>query len=159
MNKRFSSLAICIFGGAFLMLPVNQMKAESLGFIVESNNQRGKDVVVQNLENKQNIGQRLYGSIAIHGNGNYGNYGYSWNHKTSQSAIDGALQACFESTKGKCQTALWFSNGCGALATAPLSWGSGYGDDKLTAQQNALEKCPSNYCKIQKVFCTSNVAQ
>ena len=110
------------------------------------------DYAHQHLRN-----QDLYGSIAVFAYGSY--YGFGWNYSTKQEAIAAALQSCFNSSRGKCRTAIWFRNGCGALATAMLAYGAGYGPNKLAAQRNALDKCSSRFCRIRQVVCTRDVAQ
>lgn len=62
---------------------------------------------------------------------------------------------CFESSRGKCKTAITFKNGCGALATAFNRYGTATDVDELSAQHKALDVCGSDYCRIKKVFCNN----
>ena len=107
-----------------------------------------RDNSALNINNLQN----LWGSIAIFGYGS--GHGISWNYSNKQEAIDKALEVCFERTRGRCKTAITFKNGCGALAASIGAWGAASHPDKLTAQQNALERCASSYCRIKTVQCT-----
>ena len=99
----------------------------------------------------------LYGSIAIYGYGS--KYGFALNALTKQQAIDAALQFCFERSRGKCKTVLWFKNSCGALAatSGSLDYATAHASDKITAQQEALKNCNNEFCKIKVVECTDNV--
>lgn len=92
-----------------------------------------------------------YGAIAVHANGSY--WGAVWNHSTAEAASNAAIKFCFETSRGKCKTAITFKNGCGALATAFARYGTAAGVDELSTQYKALEVCGSDYCKIQKVIC------
>ena len=136
-KKKISSFVTCILSSALMSLFFSQPGA--LSSTTETSN-----------GNKQ---RNLYGSIAVYGYGSRA--GYSWNYPSRQEAIDAALKSCFQSSRGKCRTAISFRNGCGALARAIGSYGTGYGTDELTAQYEALRNCKSKFCRIKKVVCNS----
>ena len=108
----------------------------------------------QSVQASQQNGQPdKYGSIAVHGYGSY--WGAAWNHSTPEAASNAAIKFCFESSRGKCRTAITFKNGCGALATSLGGYGTAAGVDELSAQHKALEVCRSDFCKIKKVICNN----
>ena len=153
MKKRLCNLTIYILSSIFMGLLFSQLKI--LSFTTKTNN-KAKDLnysSVDHLNTQGNKQQDLYGSIAVFGYGSYA--GYSWNYPSRQEAIDAALKACFKSSRGKCRTAIWFRNGCGALASAIGSYGASYGPDELTAQYEALKRCKSDFCRVKKVVCNS----
>jgi hypothetical protein len=84
-------------------------------------------------------------------------HGYAFDYATQAEAEARALAEC--NTKGQgCQAAIWFRNGCGALAVAPDgSWGSDWGADQQTAEQKALALCRkySSSCSVVRWVCTT----
>ena len=152
-KKKLPSLAICILSSVSISLFFSQLEALSSTTKTKNKSKYENHKTVNHPINKQNKKRDLYGSIAVFGFGSFA--GYSWNHPSSQEAIDAALKACFEAGRGKCRTAIWFQNGCGALASAIGSYGAGYGPDELTAQHEALKNCKSDFCRIKKVICNS----
>ena len=59
MNRRFSNLAVCILGGAFLISPINQTKTEASPSIVESGTQQINKIVNRYGENQQQPQQKI----------------------------------------------------------------------------------------------------
>ncbi|GIL02492.1 MAG: hypothetical protein BroJett030_23910 [Alphaproteobacteria bacterium] len=82
-----------------------------------------------------------------------GRWGYSYDYLSRYEAEQRALAEC----GGGCQIAVWFSNGCGALAVGPDGWGSGWAYSRAQAEANALSACRSySYgCRIQAWACTT----
>jgi hypothetical protein len=85
-------------------------------------------------------------------------HGYAMDYSTQAEAEARALAEC--SSKGSgCQAAIWFRNGCGALAIAPNGgWGSDWGADQQTAEQKALDLCKkdsSSGCSVVRWVCTT----
>ncbi|MEO1670172.1 MAG: DUF4189 domain-containing protein [Cyanobacteria bacterium J06631_2] len=120
-------------------------------FRIDGNEDCSYTIYRQSTQTSQRNKQDKYGSIAVHGNGI--GWGTAWNHSSAEAASNAALKKCFESSRGKCKTAITFKNGCGALATALATYGSAASDNKLSAQQKALEVCRSDYCQIETAFC------
>jgi hypothetical protein len=84
-------------------------------------------------------------------------HGYSFDFATQAEAEARALAECNSKGQG-CQAAIWFRNGCGALAVAPDgSWGSDWGVDQQTAEQKALALCSkySSSCSVVRWVCTT----
>jgi len=82
--------------------------------------------------------------------------GYSYDYSTQAEAEEHALAECNSRGDG-CQSALWFRNACGALAVGPDGWGSAWGNDQETAEQNALDACKghSENCSVTRWVCTT----
>jgi hypothetical protein len=66
-------------------------------------------------------------------------YGFAYNYSTRAQAESAALGYCAQSD---CGVVVWFSNSCGALATAPTGqWATGLGSSGDFAQASALAAC------------------
>ncbi|MDJ0717406.1 MAG: DUF4189 domain-containing protein [Prochloraceae cyanobacterium] len=103
-------------------------------------------------------GQNLFGSIAV--SPSTGAYGYSWNYKSRQGAVNGALRTCenYAGRAGDCRALVWFQNACGSLTQNSRGWGSGWGTTRSLAQNYALQSCRQNYgsgCRVVETVCTS----
>jgi hypothetical protein len=76
---------------------------------------------------------------------------------TKDGAIAKVLAKC-ETENSHCQTPLWFTNGCGALARASnVSWGTGYGENQAQAANWAMRVCAQHGgrdCKVKVVMCS-----
>lgn len=144
MYKKKVSNLITILGSISISILFGQLQ-------VSSSTVNADNKPINHFISQQNGSKNLYGSIAVFGYGSYS--GFSWNYSSRQEAVNAALKACFESSRGKCRTAIWFRNGCGALATSLAAYGAAYHSDELTAQYNALERCGNKFCRIKKVVC------
>ena len=92
----------------------------------------------------------------------------SKNYPTLQAAERAALEKCEETNSRDyfrtrdCKIVVSFQNGCGALAGSIGAYGVGLGEDRLTAQRNAINNCNSNsstrgnYCRVRLWACTSH---
>ena len=96
-----------------------------------------------------------YGSIAY--SQETGAVGYSFDHPDKQSAINAALNGCYENAND-CVTATSFWNGaCGAVAVGENGgWSSGTGSDQYVAQDNAIYSCEERdtNCTVRRFQCT-----
>jgi hypothetical protein len=84
-------------------------------------------------------------------------HGYAFDYATQAEAEARALAECNSKGQG-CQAAIWFRNGCGALAVASDgSWGSDWGADQQSAEQKALALCGkySSSCSVVRWVCTT----
>ncbi|MCC6196407.1 MAG: DUF4189 domain-containing protein [Burkholderiales bacterium] len=85
--------------------------------------------------------------------------GITYDFGDRASAERAALNACIERSRaGDCRVVIWFSNNCGALATASDgTYGGGYSGNKLGAESRAIQYCRGaggRDCAIQRSFCT-----
>ncbi len=85
-----------------------------------------------------------------------GGHGYSFDYSTRHAAERRALRECGRRARG-CRVAVWFKNGCGALATGSRGWGSGWGTSRNRAYREALRVCgrKSGRCAIRVYACTA----
>lgn len=85
-------------------------------------------------------------------------HGYSMDYSTQAEAEAQALAACNARGAG-CQSAIWFSNACGALAVgSDGGWGGDWGADQQTAEQNAIGQCMKysrGGCSVIRWVCTT----
>jgi len=88
-----------------------------------------------------------------------GAYGYVYDLGSRSEAESGALAQCAGRTSGgDCKVLLWFKNSCGAIATATNgAYGSGWGESRALAEQNAVTSCSRNASNCQPLAwaCTS----
>jgi serine/threonine-protein kinase len=78
-------------------------------------------------------------------------------YSTQAEAEAQALAACNARGPG-CQSTIWFSNACGALAVSfDGAWGSDWGADQQAAEQKALIQCGkySRGCSVVRWVCTT----
>lgn len=85
--------------------------------------------------------------------------GITYDFGDRASAERAALNACTERSRAKdCRVVIWFSNNCGALATASDgTYGGGYSGNKVGAESRAIQYCRNaggRDCAIQRSFCT-----
>jgi len=82
-----------------------------------------------------------------------GAYGAPYDHRSRRRAERVALRIC-RRYSGGCQAALFFKNGCGALATAS---NGGWGTTRRIAYSDARRVCRNNgrNCKIRVCACTT----
>lgn len=87
-----------------------------------------------------------------------GAHGYASDYSSQADAEAHALAECKSKGDG-CKSAIWFRNACGALAVGPDgSWGSDWGPDQQTAEQNALGQCKKysrGGCSVIRWACTT----
>ena len=84
--------------------------------------------------------------------------GISWDHATEKEALDAAVAACNEKSGGAndCEPLTSNSNNCGAISVGKGGAGAGWGDDKASAEAQALAACSElegGNCKIQLSAC------
>ncbi len=98
-----------------------------------------------------------YGAIAYAPNS--GGHGYSFDYSSRRGAEKRALRECRKRSRG-CRVAIWFRNGCGAVANGPTGWGSGWGTSRNRAYREALRSCGRNSgrCSIRVYACTSRTS-
>ena len=130
LRSKISRLAIAALIGAPLSLAVATPKAHAQGY---------------------------FGAIAY--SEASGSHGYSYDFSTRSAAEVKAVRECENySGYGDCRVLVWFQNGCGALAKSPSgAYGSGWGDQRVTAERYALEGCSQHGqgCSITRWVCTS----
>ena len=97
-----------------------------------------------------------YGAIAV--DPNNGAFGYSTGASDQLEAEGIALANCI-AEGDNCEIAIWFKNGCGAVAAANNgAWGSGWGGNPEIAQNHAIRECQQNggaNCSTQVYYCSS----
>lgn len=85
-----------------------------------------------------------------------GALGWSYEHNTRRSAESTAYGNC---NAGDCRIAIWFKNGCGAVAVGNGGgWGADWGADRDPAQYLAVEACRkhTNGCRVVRWQCSGN---
>jgi hypothetical protein len=89
-------------------------------------------------------------------------YGYSYGWSSRERAEQEALANCNRQAgaANACKIALWFSDGCGALATgSDGAWGADWAPTVAEASAKALRLCRkedgSDNCKVVKSFCSN----
>jgi hypothetical protein len=90
-----------------------------------------------------------YGAIATDNNGHWGS---SIDYPSQAQAEAAALQKC---GKSDCESRIWFSNQCGAVAENAARWGTGFGDSREEAQAQAISSCGLGDCRIIAWACTT----
>ncbi|AKI00597.1 protein of unknown function (DUF4189) [Hoeflea sp. IMCC20628] len=85
-----------------------------------------------------------------------GGYGFVYDRQSRREAENGAMRECRSRTSG-CQVAVWFRNGCGAVAIGSNGWGSEPGATRQAAERAARRKCSryTNGCQVLAWSCTS----
>jgi serine/threonine-protein kinase len=97
----------------------------------------------------------LYGSIAYSQSSR--NYAWATDYNSQYEAENAAMNECYKRA-GDCKSALWFVNGCGALAVGDDGgWGSNWGTNFREAQNKAISQCNgvSYNCKVVITKCVS----
>jgi serine/threonine-protein kinase len=97
----------------------------------------------------------LYGSIAY--SQQTRNYAWATDYNSQYEAENAAMQECYKRA-GDCKSALWFVNGCGALAVGDDGgWGSNWGTNFREAQNKAIQQCNgvSYNCQIVITKCVT----
>ena len=95
-----------------------------------------------------------YGAIAY--SPRTGASGYSYDFGNRARAERAAMRQCRLRGRG-CRIAVWFRDGCGAVASGPRGWGSGWGANRQIARRQALRQCRrfSGRCQIRVRACTT----
>jgi len=87
-------------------------------------------------------------------------HGITYDYGNRASAESEALTFCRRLGASDCRVVIWFSNNCGALATASNgTYGGGYSGNKIGAETRALYYCRNaggSDCAVQRSFCTGN---
>ncbi|GEO83074.1 MULTISPECIES: DUF4189 domain-containing protein [Alphaproteobacteria] len=82
--------------------------------------------------------------------------GWSHSFSTRADAERRALRECSNRASG-CRVAIWFKNGCGALAVGQDGgWGSGWGGDRRRAELEAISVCNQHaaQCRVTRWVCS-----
>lgn len=85
-----------------------------------------------------------------------GSTGWSYDYSSRSEAEEVAQSHC-ERNAGDCRTAIWFKNGCGAVARgADGGWGSDWAPGSRRAQRAALAACArhSDTCRVIRWQCS-----
>ncbi|WP_455271176.1 DUF4189 domain-containing protein [Rhizobium herbae] len=81
--------------------------------------------------------------------------GWSHDYSTRWEAEEVAQSHCYRNA-GDCRVAIWFKNGCGAVARGPDGWGANWAAGSRRAQRAALASCAnhSDSCRIIRWQCS-----
>jgi len=100
------------------------------------------------------LAQDYYGAIAY--SPRTGAHGWSYDHRSRSDAENRALSECRKHADD-CRSLVWFKNACGALATGPDGYGSGWGTSRSLAEAEAVKVCGrhSSGCSVRRWACTT----
>ncbi len=90
-----------------------------------------------------------YGAIAF--NKETRRYGYSYDQPTQAAAERRAVAEC----GAGCKSMAWFANGCGALATSDVRYGTATGPSRASAERDARARCGAPDCRVLVYSCTA----
>lgn len=96
-----------------------------------------------------------YGAIAY--SPRTGATGWAYDHPSRRRAERAAMRNC-SGNAYDCRIVTYFSNACGAVARGSGgAWGADWGDDRESAESNALEACYNHgdNCRVVRWACTS----
>ncbi|WP_117192593.1 DUF4189 domain-containing protein [Rhizobium terrae] len=82
--------------------------------------------------------------------------GWSYDHGSRRSAERTAQDGCFQNAND-CRIAIWFKNGCGAVARGDGGgWGADWGADRGPAEYLALQACRQHTtrCRVVRWQCS-----
>lgn len=98
--------------------------------------------------------QDYFGAIAY--SPSTGSQGWSYDHNSRDAAETRALSECRKHAND-CRALVWFKNACGALATGPKGYGTGWGDTQSLADSYAMKVCGqhSSGCSVKRRVCTT----
>jgi hypothetical protein len=89
------------------------------------------------------VAAEVWGSVAY--SPDTRSFGYSDGFDDQSEAESRALEACMEQGGPNCQTAVLFSNACGAVMAGPDGWGHAWDENgEEAAQARAYEACSEN---------------
>ena len=82
--------------------------------------------------------------------------GWGNDYSNRSGAEDRAMRECRSRGGQDCRIAVWFRNGCGALARGSNGWGSGWGTTEWRAATEALQVCSQHTlnCTVHHQICT-----
>lgn len=85
-----------------------------------------------------------------------GQWGWARNYRSRAGAENAAMAQCRGAAGRGCRVVIWFRNACGALATGPRGYGSGWASRQAQANANALASCRqhSRNCQVRVRVCT-----
>lgn len=85
-----------------------------------------------------------------------GGHGYSYDYPSKAAAQNRAMAECRKRARG-CRVAIWFKNACGAVASGPSGWGSGWANTRNGAELQAIKSCNQHSagCRIRVYACTT----
>lgn len=105
------------------------------------------------------LAQERFGAIAY--SPQSGAHGWARDHRTRAAAEKAALSACRKHAKD-CRSAVWFKNGCGAIAVKPERYYWGWGTTQDLADRAALKACAKQGkgkdCKVTVQACTTGAS-
>ncbi|UJW86937.1 DUF4189 domain-containing protein [Devosia sp. SL43] len=84
-----------------------------------------------------------------------GAMGYSNNWPNEVDAEITALNGCGKHAND-CETAVSFHDACGAVAVGSSGWGADWGEDRASAEWNAIAQCQnySSNCRVRRWQCS-----
>ena len=85
------------------------------------------------------------------------NFGYSHGFPDPESAEVVAIEACLDQGAGDCESAVVFSNACGAVMAGPDGWGHAWdAAGEEAAQARAYDACSANSdgCELVVSHCS-----
>ena len=97
-----------------------------------------------------------YGAIAY--SPSTGAAGWSYAYNSRGDAETAARRNC-DSSANDCRIAIWFRNGCGAVAVGNRGgWGSGWAYDRHGAQRQSIRSCrkQTGSCRVIRWQCSEN---
>ena len=95
-----------------------------------------------------------YGAIAYSPSSGATGWSYAYNSRGDAETV--ARRNCDDSAND-CRIAIWFRNGCGAVAVGYRGgWGSGWGYDRREAQRQAIGSCSrqTSSCRVIRWQCS-----
>jgi serine/threonine-protein kinase len=84
--------------------------------------------------------------------------GWSFSYGNRRDAERKAQRSCNENADD-CRVAIWFKNGCGAVAVGDDGWGSGWGYSRREARRQAIASCDqrTESCSVVRWQCSGQV--
>jgi serine/threonine-protein kinase len=81
--------------------------------------------------------------------------GWSFSYGNRRDAERKAQRSCNENADD-CRVAIWFKNGCGAVAVGDDGWGSGWGYSRREARRQAIASCDqrTESCSVVRWQCS-----
>jgi len=81
--------------------------------------------------------------------------GWSHDYSSRWEAEDVAQSHCYKNADD-CRVAIWFKNGCGAVARGPDGWGADWAAGSRQAQRAALASCSNHSygCQVIRWQCS-----
>jgi hypothetical protein len=81
--------------------------------------------------------------------------GWSHDYTSRWEAEEVAQSNCYKNA-GDCRVAIWFKNGCGAVARGPDGWGADWAAGSSQAQRAAIASCSNHSygCQVIRWQCS-----